>query len=135
MKSQTVTANLSGLDMEDPKQITISHTADMYYRVTPVNGYIVIQNANTDRGILSITNLRTTNMTKPAQNGGILPVAPQEAVDVMTDFTEYMLAKQKAEPLPEEPEEILPSVEDQLLKNQKNVETLFLDIRQWLETA
>ena len=135
LKSQTVTANLSGLDLEDPTQITISHTADMYYRVTPVNGYIVIQNANTDRGILSITNLRTTNLTKPAKNGGILPVEPQEAVDMMTEFTGYMLEKQNAEPLPEEPEEVLPSVEEQLQANQKYVEALFVDVRQWIETA
>ena len=131
-----VTVNLSGIDRDDPTTIRLQHTAELYYRVTPVNGYIVIQNGNTEAGLLSITNLRTTNLTKPATNGGILPVASQEAVELMSDFSAYLQDKQNQVeiPVPEEPEEDIPSVEEQIQTNQENVRVLFGDVRQWLET-
>ena len=145
LNGQPVTANLSGIDLDEPTQITIDHTADLYYRVTPINGYIVIQNGSTDvdvdgdgvvdPAVLSITNLRTTNLTKPAENSGVLPVVSQDALAIMTDFSGYILEKQNAEPQPEEPEAPLPSVEEQMQDNQKNAEMLFTAVKQWLATA
>jgi len=132
-----VTANISGIDQADPTAIQLSHTTDMYYQVIPVNGYIVIQNGNADNALLSITNLRTTNLTAPAENGGILPVAQQEAVAMMETFSAYLLEKQnqpEPEPQPTEPEEELPSAQEQADKNLTQANSLFTSVRQWLET-
>ncbi len=137
LTGKTVKANISGINQADPTSIEISHTTDMYYRVMPVNGYIVIQNGNTDGALLSITNLRTTNLTAPAENGGILPVAQQEAVTMMAEFSAYMLEKQNEPediPEPSEPEEKLPSAQEQADKNLLMANTLFTSVRQWLET-
>ena len=140
MKSLTgkpVKANVSGLDMADPTTIELSHTTDMYYRVTPVDGYIVIQNGSTDDALLSLTNLRTTNMTKPATNGGVLSVGSQEAVEIVEDFAGYLLEKQNEEeliPQPDEPEEV-PTPEEQAQANQQQAAALFTSVRQWLETT
>lgn len=46
-----------------------------------------------------------------------------------------LLEKQNAEPLPEEPEENLPSVEEQIQENKKTIEALFVNIRQWLKAV
>lgn len=131
-----VTANVSGIDLDEPTSITLAHSTDMYYRVTPVNGYIVIQNANTDGAILSITNLRTTNLNKAVENGGILPVSSQEAVVMMQSFSAYMLEKQSKEedlPMPEEPENERPSAQDNAEANKKLANSLFTSVRQWLD--
>ena len=140
MKSLTgkeVTVNVSGVDQADPTQIKLSHTTDMYYQVKPVGGYIVIQNGNTEEGaILSITTLRTTNLTKPAPDGGVLTVGKQEAVTMMTDFSGYLLEKQNEEetiPQPSDPEEKIPSAEEQAQANQQQATVLFTAVRQWLE--
>ncbi len=141
MKSLTgkpVKANLSGLDMDEPTTIELSHTTDMYYQVTPVGGYIVIQNGSTDEALLSLTNLRATNLQKPAANGGVLPVSAQEAVEVVSGFAEYLLEKQNEEqmnPQPDEPEEEVPSPEEQAQANQQHAAALFTAVRQWLETT
>ncbi len=93
-----VAANVSGIDRdEQPTSIQLQHTTDMYYQVRPVNGYIVIQNGNTDGAILSITNLRTTNLSKPATNGGVLNLTPTEAVTMMRSFSTYMNERQAAQ--------------------------------------
>lgn len=128
-----VTANLSGLTQADPTQITLAHTTDLYYQVTPVDGYIVIQNGNTDGAILSITNLRTTNLTVPAPNGGILDLTATEAVTLVEKFSAHMRALPEKEP--EEPEEeiILPDPQQQAQANQALVNALFTAVRQWLE--
>ena len=128
-----VAIHVSGIEQEDPTTITLSHTTDMYYRVTPVDGYIVIQNANEDGAILSITNLRTTNLTAPASDGGILPVTSQEAIDVIDNFATYMLMRPE-EPQPSEPEEEMPSVEEQVQATQQQAAALFTSVRQWLGT-
>ena len=137
LTGQQVTANLSGTEMEEPTAVQLSHSTDMYYRVTPVDGYIVIQNGNTDGAILSVTNLRTTNLTNPATKGGVLPIGAQEAVRVMSGFSAYMLENQQnAEtevPQPEEPQENLPSVEDLVQAHQQLANALFADVRRWLE--
>ena len=128
-----VTANISGIDQADPTAIKLSHTTDLYYQVTPVNGYIVIQNGNTDEALLSITNLRTTNLNEVAKNGGILPVTEQEAVQTMEGFTDYLVNKPAEEVLPPEPQEQLPSAEEQAQANQQQATVLFTAVRQWLD--
>ena len=130
-----VTANVSGLDRAEPAQIALAHTTDMYYRVTPVNGYIVIQNANTDGAILSITNLRTTNPYGPVAGVGILSVEQQEAVAFVETFAAYM-AQRKTEPeevQPEEEEELIPSAQEQAKANQLLANALFATVRDWLK--
>ena len=138
MKSLTgteVTVNLSGIDQEEPTTIKLNHTTDMYYQVTPVDGYIVIQNGNEQGAILALTNLRTTNYTAPAANGGVVPVESQEAVQLMSDFSEYLLEKQDEEEIqePSEPEVEIPSVEDQMQESQQQANELFTDVRRWLD--
>ena len=129
-----VTANVSGIDQADPTAIKLSHTTDLYYQITPVNGYIVIQNGNAENGeILSITNLRTTNLTAPAPNGGILPLTEQEAVQTVTGFTDYLMNKLEEEEILPQPEEQLPSAEEQAQANQQQATALFTAVRQWLE--
>ena len=128
-----ITVNVSGIDQAEPTEIVLSHTTDMYYRVTPVDGYIVIQNGSTGDQVLSITNLRTTNLTKPIDNGGILKVSEEEVIQVMGAFTEF-LQNRPAEEVKPEPE-IIPSVEEQLEANRLLVEALFADVRTWLATA
>ncbi|MBE6982354.1 MAG: hypothetical protein E7437_08555 [Ruminococcaceae bacterium] len=129
-----VTANVSGITQADPTAITLSHTTDLYYQVTPVDGYIVIQNGNTDGAILSITNLRTTSLKMPAENGGILPVKDTEAVALMGEFTTYLSQKPAEEVPPVMPEEQIPSAQEQAQANAAFANTLFTTVRQWLET-
>ena len=83
----------------------------------------------------SSRDLHNQALTIMQEDGGILPVAPKEAIELMTEFTGHMLEKQNTEPLPEEPEEKRPSVEEQMQENKKKVEALFVDIRQWLKTV
>ena len=99
LDGKKVTANVSGISKANPQPIEIAHSIDMYYQVTPIEGYIVIENASTGNEILSITKLRTTNLTEPAINGGILPVTQQEAVMMMARF-----ALRMNPPVYEEPE-------------------------------
>ena len=148
LTGKAVTAHVSGIDLAEPTAIKFKHTTDMYYQVTPVNGYIVIQNGSgsnaaegesgnadgnetgstadgetisetgdaTGNGpILSITNLRTTNLSKPVVNGGIQMVESQEAVDLMDDFTAYLLKRQSEDAIiqPTEPEVEVPSAQEQ----------------------
>ena len=103
LDGKKVTANVSGISKAEPKQIEIAHSIDMYYQVTPIEGYIVIENASTGEEILSITQLRTTNLTEPAINSGVLPVTQQEAVMMMARF-----ALRMNPPVYEEPEEQRP---------------------------
>jgi hypothetical protein len=127
-----VTANLSGLTQADPTKITLAHTTDLYYQVTPVDGYIVIQNGNTDGAILSITNLRTTNLITPAPNGGILDLTASEAVTFVEKFSAHMRALPEKEP--EKPDaDTLPDPQQQAQANQALVNALFTAVRQWLE--
>ena len=137
LKGDEVSVNVSGIDRDDPTVIKLSHTTDMYYQVTPVGGYIVIQNGNEDDAVLSITNLRTTNLTTTPVNGGILPVAKEEAVEQMSDFSAYMLEREAAEeniPQPSDPEEVIPSAEEQAQANLLVANALFTSVRQWLDT-
>ncbi len=139
LNGKTVKADVSGLDMDEPTTIELNHTTDMYYQVTPVGDYIVIKNGSTEDGaLLSMTNLRTTNMTRPAANGGVLPVAAKEAVEVVSEFTEYLLEKQnevQENPQPDEPEEEMLTPEEQAEANQQRAAALFTSVRQWLKTT
>ena len=129
-----VTANLSGLDRAEPEAIQISHTTDMYYRVIPVNGYIVIQNGSSGNELLSVTTLRTTNQVRPAVNGGIEYIAAEEAVMLVDSFSAYMEEKANEIPEPAEPEKIIPSVEEQTQANMLMATALFSSVREWLQT-
>ncbi len=134
-----IQVNVSGIDQAEPTIIRVGHTTDMYYQVTPVNGYIVIQNADVPENegrILSITKLRTTNLTAPVENGGIIPVAEAEVLEQMANFSEYMLT------LPEEDknqsqgseEGKTPSLQEQTDAILAMSSELFTSVRQWLET-
>ena len=140
MKSLTgnaVTVNVSGIDLiQAPVSIEIAHSTDMYYRVNPIDGYIVIQNGNTEGDeILSITNLRTTNQHKPATNGGVLPVKSQTAVMMMRSFSRR-LQEQENNPMPEEPTEELtkPNVQTHTQETIALATALFSSVRQWLDS-
>lgn len=100
-----LTVDISGIDRADPKQITLKHTTDLYYQVTPVDGYIVIRNAPESKGILSVTRLRTTNLTQPVDNGGVLPVTQQQVLSMMQTF-DLLLAQ--PEETPEQPPVVTP---------------------------
>lgn len=131
----TVTANVSGVDQTlKPTAITITHTTDMYYRINPVDGYIVIQNGNTDGAILSITNLRTTNMREPVGNGGIVPVAPQMAVMMMRRFS-ARLQEPENDSNPNEPTEEATKSPVQIHTEETLAfaSDLFLSVRNWLD--
>lgn len=90
LTGKTVTANISGEDRADPTRITLSHTVDMYYRVTPIDGYIVIQNGSEGGEILSLTRLRATNPEAVPENIGLLSVTVDEAIDTMMLFHREM---------------------------------------------
>ena len=102
----------------------------MYYRINPVDGYIVIQNGNTDGAILSVTNLRTTNMREPVQNGGIIPVAPQAAVRMMRSFWSRLLEPENDAPTEETPKSPAQIHAEETLAL---TSTLFLSVPQWLD--
>jgi hypothetical protein len=135
LKGNTVTANVSGIDKSlTPTAITIAHSTDMYYRINPVDGYIVIQNGNTDGAILSVTNLRTTNMREPVANGGVVPVAPQMAVMMMRSFSARLQAPE-SDSNPDAPTEETPKSPAQIHAEETLAltSTLFLSVRQWLD--
>lgn len=145
MKSLTgapVVADVSGKDdMLIPTSITISHTTDLYYKVNPINGYIVIRNGSTDGSILSLTNLRTTNATAPVTDGGVLPVAAPEAVRVAEDVTIFLFSMHNqadtkpSEPEePEEPKEEGSTAQQHAQANLEMANILFTSVRRWLDT-
>ena len=135
LTGKPVTVNVSGRDMDEPTTINLTHTTDLYYQVTPIAGYIVIQNGNTDDAILSISNLRTTNLNGPAENGGVLDLEGTDAVELLTEYTVYMQEKRREEQLapPSEPEEELPDPQDQAQSNIALANSLFASVRHWLE--
>lgn len=136
LTGDAVTANVSGIDQTlSPTAITITHSTDMYYRINPVDGYIVIQNGNTDGAILSVTNLRTTNMREPVANGGVLPVAPQTAVMMMRSFS-VRLQEQDSDSNPDKPTEEAPKTPVQIHTEETLAfaSELFVSVRRWLDT-
>ena len=121
-------ANVSGITTADPVAIQLNHAIDMYYQVTPVDGYIVIQNGASNDSVLSITKLRTTNQNGIVKDGGLLPVTSEEVVNVMTTFSRRLMNNTSGEmqgslALPVDP--IMESFR-QFLR------TLFSDVRAWM---
>ena len=51
---------------------------------------------------------------------------------MMDEFSAYLLEKQNQ---PQEPEEVLPSAQDQVNANLQTANVLFGDVRQWLKTT
>lgn len=93
LNGNAVTANVSGKDKNAVNTISINHSTDMYYEVTPVDGYLVIENGssestdlNTTAPTLSITKLRIANIAGVTSDGGIQPIESEEAVTVMRAF-------------------------------------------------
>ena len=84
-------ANVSGIDTADPVAINLSHSTDLYYRVTPIDGYIVIQNGATDNSVLSVTKRRAPNLTVEVVNSGVFAVQPEEATAVMTTLSRRLM--------------------------------------------
>ena len=134
LNGKEVIANVSGITQANPTAISLTHTTDMYYQVKPIEGYIVIQNGGAEGTILSITNLRTTNSLGPVSDGGVLDLTQAEAVEVISDYTAYVLARQEElenEP-PAAPETEIPSADEQAQANISLANSLFTSVRQWL---
>lgn len=88
---RTVKVNVSGISKAEPTEIVLNHTTDMYYEITPVDGYIVIENASDTDAVLSLTKLRAANVYNAVDDScGILPAEAEEAVAVMTAFAMRM---------------------------------------------
>jgi len=124
LKGTPVEVSFSGLDAEAPETRTLTHTTDMYYSVKPVDGYIVIQNTSTDGSVLSVTKLRTTNLTGSAESG-ILPIGETEAVAQVQLFSAAC----------DNREEFLPPVQREELASDKQnaiAKALFGAVRAWL---
>ena len=136
LTGEPVTVNVSGIDKtQKPTTITITHSADMYYRVNPVDGYIVIQNGSEGEAILAATNLRTTNMREPVADGGVVAVAPQMAVMMMRSFS-ARLQEPESDSNPDAPtEETKTPVQIQTEETLALASALFLSVRQWLDES
>ena len=139
MKTGTsVKVNVSGIAMSDPKTITVGHTTDMYYEVTPIVGndpdvgYIVIQNASEDGALLALSKLRTTNMLNSQAGHGILAAVKEEVLNTVVVF-EKQLEEAKAEDAlkPETPDE--PIVVDPVEQKKELTNQLFTAVRTWLQ--
>jgi hypothetical protein len=128
-----VQVNICGQDMRDPATITVAHSTDMYYAVKPIDGYIVIQNASTDGALLALTKLRTTNVNGYAVDAGIENVQAEEAVQAVYAFRKA-LENPSVPPEQEIPDPVYPSVAELLLeKHEKMTQSLFADVRTWLQ--
>jgi hypothetical protein len=134
-KRLTAKVNICGQDMKNPTTITVAHATDLYYAVKPINGYIVIQNASTDGALLALTKLRTTNVNGYAVDAGIEIVQAEEAVQAVYAFREA-LENPSAPTEQETPDPVYPSVAELLLKkHEKMTQSLFTDVRTWLQTG
>ena len=123
----SVKAGFSGTDGANPVVHTVDHASDLYYKVVPVDGYIVITNTSAaDSGeILSLTKLRATNGTGKPVDGGVRYVSATEALEVTVAFMEALYA------VPEMP--VLPPEEtEQDLAHRAVTEAMFENVRIWL---
>lgn len=124
--------NICGQDRKDPTTITVAHSTDLYYAVKPIDGYIVIQNASTDGALLALTKLRTTNVNGYTVDAGIENVQAEDAVQAVYAFREAL--ENPTAPPEEIPDPVYPSVADLLLeKNNRLTQSLFADVRTWLQ--
>lgn len=121
-------ANVSGITTADPVAIQLNHSIDLYYQITPVDGYIVIQNGASNDSVLSVTKLRATNMYTSVMNCGVLPVNEEEVVSVMTAFSRRLMANADVET-----ENGLALPVDPIMESFRQfLRTLFSDIRAWM---
>ncbi len=74
----TTTASLTNGSDDSAATATIGHASDLYYKVTPTNGYITIK--NTGDNLLSVTKIRSAGENVSADNTGILTANAQDAV-------------------------------------------------------
>lgn len=126
LTGDTVKVNVSGITKAQPTTIEISHTTDMYYQVTPVDGYIVLQNGG-QSGILSITNLRTTNPEGPVEGGGVITIEPVRMLRFMRSFSQRLEEQNNIDTQPgDQTDEILDP-------SQQQVKVLFESVRTWLK--
>ena len=138
---------VSGITKANPTTITFAHTSDMYYQVTPIDGYIVIENASENGEILSLTKLRTTSLDKPANNGGVLPITQTQALMFMSRFASMQSTPDDpdngqtnvpggtTDPEPTPPPVVTPSINEQLAEQLRLfVEKLFGSMRSWLHS-
>ena len=142
---KAATVNISGLTMAAPQVISVGHTTDMYYEVTPMDGYIVIQNGSADDALLALTKLRTTNMYASSANSGVQTIGQEESVSTMRVFAQRLAEALTPAPEPEKPVEPAPippetppdtSVAEEILEqNKKLTKQLFTAVRTWLQAG
>lgn len=126
ISGEPVNANVSGITQADPITIPIEHSVDMYYQITPIDGYIVIGNdmvqddstemaseTEEPRKILSVTKLCTTNLYAPVTGVVAKVIEEEEAVEMVSTFALMMRRPAPApEPLPEPlPEPDIPNID------------------------
>jgi len=123
----SVKVGVSGTDGNDPVIYTIDHASDLYYKVLPVNGYIVITNTSADGSgqLLSLTKLRATNAAGVPSNGGVQYVSAQEALEMTVAFMEALYAAPVVPPQS-------PVESDEDSQHRVQTENMFADIRKWL---
>lgn len=123
-------ANVSGITTADPVAIELNHSIDLYYQVTPVDGYIVIQNGADNDSILSVTKLRATNKENAVLSAGIQPVTQEEVVRVMSAFSRQLMMNHAGA----ETEEGLILPVDPIMESFREfLRTLFSDVRAWMK--
>jgi hypothetical protein len=122
-------ANVSGIDTADPVAIRLSHSTDLYYRVTPIDGYIVIQNGATDNSVLSVTKLRATNLSVEVVNSGVLAVQQEEATAVMTTFSQRLMQNNGDTTV----DNLIAPVDPTVERFRSFLRLLFGDVRAWLK--
>lgn len=103
--------------------ITLDHTTDLYYEVTPEDGYVMI--TNNGGALLSITKIKVTGPDISDPDGNIAPASyfePVEAPVVMrmlrAAYTEEDDSEDVIEPeIPADPEQPEPTVPDVEIEN------------------
>ena len=130
LEGNATIANVSGITTANPVAIPLSHSTDLYYQITPVNGYIVIQNGANNDSKLSVTKIRATNLNGPVVGGGILPMMPKEAVEVMGAFSQILM-KNDSETKTEDG--LVAPVDPIMEQFRAFLRTLFADVRGWLK--
>ena len=123
-------ANVSGITTADPVAIQLNHSIDLYYQVTPVDGYIVIQNGASNGSVLSVTKLRATNKERAVLRAGIQPVTQEEVVRVMSTFSRRLMMNHAGA---ETEEGLLLPVDPIMESFREFLRTLFSDVRAWMK--
>lgn len=108
LKAPNGTANIEVTNGDGRSQLTIAHSTDLYYVITPTSdGQIVVTNTSTSDNLLSITKLRTTGTGTSGVSENSLDLT--EAVNAVTAFkaAEYVAYESEgvAEDIWTEPEE------------------------------